>query len=93
MKIVVVIGLYALMGLGLYALGAGNVSFGLTLKPFPPFSWFSISDRVTRYAWVCFVYASLFHLTWAVSVRMKRRARRMKVLAHDSIGIEWRRGV
>jgi hypothetical protein len=71
LKIVVVIGLYALMGLGLYALVAGNVSFGLTLKPFPPFSWFSISDRVTRCAWVCFVYASLFHLTWAVSVRMK----------------------
>jgi hypothetical protein len=65
-KAVVFIGLYALMGLGLYALGAGNISWGLTLKPLPPFAWFSISDRVARYSCVCFVFASFFHLIWAV---------------------------
>lgn len=71
LKFVVVVGLYALLGLGLYTLGAGNVSLGLTLKLLPPFSWFSISDHVARYAWVCFAYASLFHLTWAITVRIK----------------------
>ncbi|WP_447801165.1 hypothetical protein [Pseudomonas kilonensis] len=65
MKTVLLIGLYMLLGLGLYALGAGNLSYGQVLKPFPPFSWFAISDRVARYLLVCFAYASLFHLIWA----------------------------
>lgn len=71
MRAVVFIGLYALMGFGLYAVGAASISFGLTLKPMPPFSWFTISDRVARYLWVCFAYASLFHLIWASSARKK----------------------
>lgn len=65
MKTVLLIVLYLLLGGGLYALGAGSLSYGQALKPFPPFSWFSLSDRVTRYLLVCFAYASLFHLSWA----------------------------